>query len=155
MRPNTQYLNRRRRAFTLVDVIFSVLLLAMSSLTVAALIPTMARGQHMSDETSKATQIAAKEIELLRLVGYDNLTRERLEELGLIDVTEEPDMTFSTLPEDHAMGFSPASVLRDGRGVVEVYDVDPVVREVVVTVYWTSAAGKPRSVSLTTMVGKY
>lgn len=155
MRPNTQYPNRRRRAFTLVDVIFSVLLLAMSSLTVAALIPTMARGQHMSDETSKATQIAAKEIELLRLVGYDNLTRERLEELGLIDVTEEPDMTFSTLPEDHAMGFSPASVLRDGRGVVEVYDVDPVVREVVVTVYWTSAAGKPRSVSLTTMVGKY
>jgi type II secretory pathway pseudopilin PulG len=155
MRPKRSNPNRRRRAFTLVDVIFSVLLLAMGSLTVAALMPTMARGQHMSDETSKATQIAAKEIELLRLVGYDNLTRERLEELGLIDVTEEPDMTFSTLPEDHAMGFSPASVLRDGRGVVEIYDVDPVVREVIVTVYWTSAAGKPRSVSLTTMVGKY
>lgn len=155
MCPKRSNPNRRRRAFTLVDVIFSVLLLAMGSLTVAALIPTMARGQHMSDETSKATQIAAKEIELLRLVGYDNLSRERMEELGLIDVTEDPEMTFSTLPEDHAMGFSPASALLDGKGVVEIYDVDAAVREVVVTVYWTSAAGKPRSVSLTTMVGKY
>lgn len=109
----------------------------------------------MSDETSKATQIAAKEIELLRLVGYDNLERSQLEELGLIDITDDPEMTFTTLPEDHAMRFSPAAALREGRGVVEIYDVDPVVREVVVTVHWTSASGKPRSVSLTTMVGKY
>gem|GEM_PF-6692359 len=81
-----------------MDVIFSVLLLAMGSLTVAALMPTMARGQHMSDETSKATQIAAKEIELLRLVGYDNLERPLLEQLGLIDVTGDPEMTSRSCP---------------------------------------------------------
>ncbi|MCH8274330.1 MAG: hypothetical protein IH851_06035 [Armatimonadetes bacterium] len=138
-----------------MDVLVAFSVLVLLSLLTAALMPTLSRSQKMSDEMSKAVQIASREIELLRAAGYDNLNYDDLLALDLIDTwSGEGPFTFSNIPGDEATGFSMATMLQSGTSELEIFDVSDTLREVVVRVKWTSASGKARTTELTTLVGK-
>lgn len=145
---------RRCRGFSLLDAVIGLILLAITSLSIATLMPILSRSQHMSDEMSRAVQIATRQIEQLRLVGYNNLEYEPLFSLSLVDSWDgNGPMTFSRIPGDESTLFSVSSTLRDGVGELEILDVADDIRELVVRVKWTTASDNPQSIELTTLIG--
>ncbi|MCH8274327.1 MAG: hypothetical protein IH851_06020 [Armatimonadetes bacterium] len=137
------------------DALFALSVLVIATLSLAALMPTFSRSQHMSDEMSRAVQICSRQIEQLRLAGFDNLNHDALYSLGLADPWQgEGPMTFSRIPGEEAILFSVATSLRDGVGEMEIYDIGDGAREVIVRVEWTAASGKSRSEELTTVIGR-
>jgi type II secretory pathway pseudopilin PulG len=152
---------RRKRGFTLLDLLFGMFVLAVGSLSLAALLPVLSRSGHLSHAGSQAVQIASRQIEQLRIVKYENLVPEVLLQLGLVDtIQEDPEtgevvMRFSRIPGDDGTQFRVSSLLRDGIGEVRLEEPSPNVREVKVTVRWRSESGRPQEITLTTLVGRF
>jgi type II secretory pathway pseudopilin PulG len=155
MKHKKSHMRKRSRGFTLVDSMIGFLILAIGALAFCATVPVVSRSHHMADEQTKAVQIAQWQIEQVRQAGFLNLTFERLYPLGLVDDWDgDGPMTFTNAPVVHAGRFSPASQLRNGTGEMLIIDQSPDIREIRVTVKWTSPAGKSRSIELSTLVGK-
>ena len=148
-------MRKRSRGFTLVDSMIGFLILAIGALAFCATVPVVSRSHHMADEQTKAVQIAQWQIEQVRQAGFLNLSFERLYPLGLVDDWDgDGPMKFTNAPVVQAGRFSPSAQLRKGTGELEIVDQGSDIREIRVTVRWTSPAGKDRSVELTTLVGK-
>lgn len=148
--------SRTQKGFSVVDCLFAFLVLGIGSLSLMALLSTLGRSHYMSDEMSRAVQIATRQLEQLRIVKYENLEPEKLSSLGLIDPWDGTGpLTFSKLPGEEAVKFSVSHSLKKGIGEVEINDINDTVREVIVRVKWESPSGKTRSVELSTVVGKY
>jgi len=146
---------RRQRGLTLIDTMIGMMILAMGALSFTALMPVMARGQKMSQEVSVANQIALRELENLRLLGYNSLEYTDIHATGLCDTySGSGPIMFSHVVQDEAKQLSAATSLKNGTGTVEISDVSANLRSVIVTVNWTSASNKSRSVALSTLVGK-
>lgn len=146
---------RRRRGMMLLDTMIGMMVLSIMSLAFCALMPVMARGQKMSQEVSVANLIAAREMENLRLVGYDNLNYATLRGLGLLDEwSGTGPYTFSNVAQDASRKLSAATSLKNGVGEVSISDASTVLKSVIVTVRWTSPKGTARSVSISTLVSK-
>lgn len=135
--------------------------LAVGSLSLAALMPVLSRSGHISHAGSQAVQIATRQIEQLRIAKYENLVPEVLLQLGLVEtIQEDPEtgeaiMRFSRIPGDDGTQFTVSNLLREGIGEVQLRDVAPNVREVSVTVRWRSESGRPQDITLTTLVGRF
>ncbi|HWP30281.1 MAG TPA: hypothetical protein VNK96_00940 [Fimbriimonadales bacterium] len=147
---------RHEKGFSVVDCLFAFLVLGIGSLSLMALMSTLGRSHYMSDEMSRAVQIASRQLEQLRIVKYENLEPEKLSSLGLIDPWDgSGPLTFSKLPGEEAVKFSVSHSLKKGIGEVEINDVSDTVREVIVRVKWEAPSGKTRSVELSAIIGKY
>ncbi len=122
----------------------------------AASLPTLARSAAMADENSKATQLAARMIEQLRLARFENLNYSTLRGLGLVDEwSGSGPYTFTNIAVDGSIGFSPAKALKNGKGEIEIRDVNVNLKTVVVRIRWTAASRASRIVELETAVGRY
>jgi len=149
-------MRRTGKGFSVVDCLFAFLVLGIGSLALMALLSTLGRSQYMSDEMSRAVQIATRQLEQLRIVKYENLEPAKLASLGLIDPWNgSGPLTFSKLPGEETVKFSVSHSLKKGIGEVEITDISDRVREVIVRVKWEAPSGQARSVELSTIIGKY
>ncbi len=143
---------RRKRAFSLVEVLTASFLVALCAVVLAASIPTATKSRLKAAYTGLALSLAQKELEAIRARGYPNLSGEQLANLGLLDSSTPVEAnTFSFTNVDHPLFDSPAAVLPEGRGLVKIEQADLDLRRVVVTVEWKEN-GRSRSVSLATLV---
>lgn len=146
---------RRQRGMTLIDTMIGMFILSIGALSFCALMPIMARGQKMSQEVSVANQIATRELENLRLLGFNSLNATDIYSVGLCEAySGSGPIIFSHVVQDEAKRLSAATALKNGVGEVTITDVSANLRSVIVTVNWTSASNKSRTLSLSTLVGK-
>ncbi len=145
----------------MLDLLFGMFILAIGSLSLAALLPVLSRSGHLSHSGSQAVQIASRQIEQLRIAKYENLVPETLLQLGLVETlqidpeTGEAVMRFSRIPGDDGTQFTVSNLLREGIGEVRLREPAPNVREVKVTVRWRSESGRPQEINLTTLAGRF
>lgn len=147
---------KKKRGFTLLDAMIGFMVMAFLSLGFVTVTTVLRKSQHMSDDASKAVQIAQRQIEQLRLVGFDNLTYAGLQSLDLLDDWDgEGPFTFSKISIEQATQFSPSAALHDGVGELYIDDIDDNSKKITVIVHWKNKVGEKQSVELETIIGRY
>src|SRR5947209_1236365 len=76
---------RKRRAFTLIEVLFAVFLVVVCAFIVAATMPISNASRAKASDMDKAMGVAQKELESIRGLGFANLTPTQLASHGLVD----------------------------------------------------------------------
>lgn len=143
---------KRRRGFSLVEVLIAIFLVVMCSMIVVATMPVATASREKADLMSKATGIAQKQLEALRGVGYPNLVPSQMFNFGLIDnVAPVATNTYSFTNADTAVFDSPALVLPNGVGRVMIEQVDFDLRRVTVWVTYNDR-GTTRTSRLATLI---
>lgn len=143
---------RRKRGFTLAEVLIAVFITALCAVLVAATMPTANRSRLKADLTSKAVGLAQKQLEAIRGLGYANVTPSQLLVYGLIDSTSTVTTdTYAFTNTDNAKLDNPSRILPTGVGLVKVENPENEMRRVTVTVTWVDN-GRNRSFSVGTLV---
>lgn len=139
-------------AFSLIEVLFAVFLIALCAIVVSASMPLANKARMRADQYNKALGLAQKQLEAIRGKGYANATASQLLSLGLIDsTTTVATNTYAFTNTDSAALDNPARILPSGTGTVLVEQADLDLRRVVVTVNWIDR-GTTRQVQLGTLV---
>lgn len=141
----------RRRAFTLMEVVLSIFLLAVVAVIFGALFPIGQRLSGGAKWRAQALMLAERRMEAVKLLGYGNLTYDGLRAYGLIDASPNTS-PFSFTNTDDASNESPAKMLPQGTGQIVVEDVAWDVKRVIVRVGWRDANGRRQTVELRTLV---
>lgn len=142
----------RRRASTLIEVLFASFLVALCASVLAASIPTATKCRLKATYSGLALSLAQKELEAIRTRGYPNVSGGQLASLGLLDSAAPVGTdTFSFTNVDLPLHDSPSRVLPEGQGFVMIEQVDLDLRRVIVRVEWTES-GQRRSLTLGTLV---
>lgn len=141
----------RRRAFTLMEVVLSIFLLAVVAVIFGALFPIGQRLSGGAKWRAQALMLAERRMEAVKLLGYNNLTYDGLRAYGLIDASPNTS-PFSFTNTDDASNESPARLLPQGTGQIVVEDVTWDVRRVIVRVNWQDISGRTQTVELRTLV---
>lgn len=141
----------RRRAFTLIEVVLSIFLLAVVAVIFGALFPIGQRLSGGAKWRAQALMLAERRMEAVKLLGYGNLTYGGLRAYGLIDASPNTS-PFSFTNTDGASNESPAKMLPQGTGQIVVEDVAWDVKRVIVQVGWRDANGRTQTVELRTLV---
>ncbi|MEJ5252863.1 MAG: prepilin-type N-terminal cleavage/methylation domain-containing protein [Chthonomonadetes bacterium] len=141
----------RRRAFTLMEVVLSIFLLAVVAVIFGALFPIGQRLSGGAKWRAQALMLAERRMEAVKLLGYGNLTYDGLRAYGLIDASPNTS-PFSFTNTDDASNESPAKMLPQGTGQIVVEDVAWDVKRVIVRVGWRDANGRTQTVELRTLV---
>ncbi len=130
---------RNQAAFTLVEVVFSVFVIAMCAMIVASTMPVAAMSRTKADLLTRASDIAEKEMESIRGEGFSNATPTQLASLGLIDSsTPVATNTYSFTNVDTGLFDNPAKVLPQGTGSVQLTNLSLGTVQIVVTVNYMS-----------------
>lgn len=128
---------KKKRGFTLVEVLFAIFLVVICALIVAATMPIANVSRAKATDLDKAMGLAQKQLEAIRGVGYPNDTPTQLAAHGLIDSTSPVGAnTYSFTNSDSSNLDNPASVLTGGTGTVTIEQVGVDLRRVTVTVRW-------------------
>ncbi len=143
---------RRLKGMSYVEVMLALFLMTASIAIVASTMPlsTIARGK--ADLYNKAQNLAQKELERVRALGYPNATATQLVSNGLIDsATATSGTTYSWTNVDASASHSPAIVLPSGAGQLTLEQVDTDLRRITVTVSY-SDRGKALTYSTGTLI---
>lgn len=145
--------NQKKRGFSLLEVLFAMILVATSVVIVGSAMPTANGSRHRADLNNKATSMAQKVLEAVRGLGYASLTPDMLFAAGMIDSKEpaEGEDTYSFHLYDKTVFDNPALILPEGEGYITVQQADLDLRSVVIEVRYEDR-GSPRSVQLGTLV---
>ncbi len=146
----------KRSGALFIEVLLGITILSMGAAAFFSLYPTMTRSERLAREESLAGQLTTRYIEHIQLLRPAELTYSNLEGLGLID--ENPTSlpySFSNIPLDEASGYSPARLLRDGTGEIDVDDIAGGSKLVTITLEWTSASGVQRTFVTGTVLGAF
>lgn len=122
------------------------------------LVPVTDQAQRIAREDALASQLCNRFIEQLRLLKPKDVTYTTLTQLNLVDANSEPASAtyyFSHIPLDDASKYSPAELLKNAVGTLRIVDLPDNAKELRVTMVWTSASGKSRSVKTGTILGGY
>jgi hypothetical protein len=142
------------RGFMLIDVMIATFLVVLLALGFFALHSASTRSAKAGEDYSRAIALAQREIEQLRLVGYNNLGYSQLYSLSLVDGTPNTSpYSFDHVVIDDGSKFSAATALKDGHGRLTIWNINDQVKGVEVQVTWTSQAGNTRNVTLGTAIG--
>ena len=76
---------RRRRGFTIMEVVLAMTVFLMMTIMFAAAFPLTVRAAQFSSNYAQATQLAQHKIDQLRAVGYGSLNGAALAGTGIID----------------------------------------------------------------------
>ena len=147
---------RRNRGALLIDVLIGMVMLVLSTLALMSLFPVIMRGQHISEDQSKAVQMVSRLIEHLQMLPADDLNAETLTSLNLIDAGQTfPPYSFTHIPLDEASMYSPAQVLRDANGTINVTPLPDGSARVDILLTYTSEAGTAQQIQTGTIVGSF
>ncbi|MCH7945723.1 MAG: hypothetical protein IIC73_06890, partial [Armatimonadetes bacterium] len=112
---------RRNRGALLIDVLMGMVMLMLATLTLMSLFPVIMRGERISEDQTKAVQMVSRVVEHLQMLPADDLNAATLTSLNLIDQGQTfPPYSFTHIPLDEASMYSPAQVLRDANGTINV-----------------------------------
>ncbi len=145
-----QTLLRGRRGVMLIDAMIGVMMLALVAMIFAAALNGAALSRGMADGQTKAVIILGRQMESIRNVGYANLNYTSLLYYGLIDGSSTTS-PYSFTNAGQVISDQVSNILKDGAGTVQITDVTDTIRQVTVTVSWSSHTGT-RSVSATTQL---
>lgn len=144
----------RRSGFTLVEVLFAIFVISMCALIVACTMPVATMSKVRGDYLTRASDIAEKEIEGIRGAGFANAAPNGLLTAGLIDSsTPIATNTYSFTNVDNAVYDSPAKVLPQGTGTVQITNLSLGETQIVVTVTYVFN-GQTKNVTTGTVVTK-
>lgn len=142
----------KRRAFSLIEILFAVFITAAVAALLAATMPIATSSRVKADLNNKATTLAQKEMEAVRGLGYANLTASSISANGLIDSTSAVSAnTYAFTNVDGASKDSPATVLPEGKGFITITQPDIDLRAITVEVTYRQN-GRTQSVKLSTLV---
>jgi type II secretory pathway pseudopilin PulG len=126
---------RKRRGFSLIEVLIAVFLVITCMLIVIATMPLATASRAKATLSTRAIGLAQKELEALRGAGYPNLTPTQMYAYGLIDNTTPVTTNTYRFTSADALAYdSPANVLPSGTGTVLVEQLDFDLRRVTITV---------------------
>ncbi len=144
------------RGALLVDVLIGMVILVMATLTLMSLFPVIKRGEMMSEDESKAVQMVSRMIEHIQMLPADDLNAQTLTGLNLIDQGQAfPPYSFTNIPLDDASMYSPAQVLRDANGTLNVTPLPDGSARVDILLTYTSEAGTTQQIQTGTVVGSF
>jgi len=147
---------RRNRGALLVDVMLGIFMLVIATLTLMSLFPMIKRGEQMSKDESMAIQMVSRLIEHLQMLPADDLNAQTLTSLNLIDAGQTfPPYSFTHIPLDEASMYSPAQVLRDANGTINVTPLPDGSARVDLLLTYTSESGKTEQIKTGTIVGSF
>ena len=142
----------RKRAFSLIEVLLAIFLVALSALLVGATMPVASVSRAKANFQDKAMGMAQKQLEAIRGLGYSNASPTQLFSYGLIDSTSAiAANTYSFTNSDSTSLDNPSRILPSGSGKVMIEQVDLDLRRVTVTVSW-SDRGTVKSYVLGTLI---
>src|SRR5579862_7972616 len=145
---------RTRRGAILIDILIGMFILSMGAVAYYALMPVISRSQEISQQESKAGQMAARVTEQFNMLKPSEVTQSTLSGLNLIDAGQGAQpWTFSHIPLDDGTDYSPAKVLRNGVGTITTTNIDHGSILVAVSISWQSPSGKARTYTTGTVVG--
>ena len=121
---------RRTRGFSLIEVVVSMLLLAVAVLVFVALYPSASKSSRMTSRYTQALGVVQHKVDQLRAFGYGRLNFTDLRQVLSIDATP------TTCPYRFDGVDQVSSVLPGAVGTITVTDVGANLREVVVAVSW-------------------
>ncbi len=124
--------------FSLIEILFGIFIVALCATVLSATMPTANQSRVKANNVSKAINLAQKQMEAIRCVGYASITPERLTTLGLLDSQApiEPN-TFSFSNVDNGIFDNPSTVLTAGTGTVLIRQSNLDIKEVTIVVAWT------------------
>lgn len=147
---------RKSRGIILMDALFGIAIFVLGALAFYGLMPVIHRSQEIAQQESKAAQIVARVTEELSMLKPSQVTTATLTQIGVIDAgqTAAP-WTFSNIPLDDGTSYSPAKMLRNGKGTISIATIDKGSVLATVTLTWRSPSGKSESLTAGTVVGGY
>lgn len=140
----------------LLDALVGVFVLAVGTMSVFSLVPTAQRAQSLATEEARAANMSTRMLEQLQQLKPSEINASVLTQLGLIDTGQGASpYSFAHVPLDDATGMSPAKALRGGAGSIAVTPIAANSVRIDLTMTWTSASGKARTLRSGTIVGGY
>jgi prepilin-type N-terminal cleavage/methylation domain-containing protein len=143
---------RTQRAFTLTEVLFALFLVTITALIMASALPMGHHSRQRADRRIRAAELAQRELEEMRNVGYPNLTPAQLYASGLLDSTGHATNGYPFTNVHSAQGDAVANVLPSGQAWAEVTQIGLDTRSLIITVQWNEN-GQIRTVKMATLVG--
>ncbi len=124
----------RYAAFSLLEVMVAIILVAMAGVMFTALIPTAAKTSKMVGNYSQACSIIQHKVDQLRAVGYGRLNYLELKNASIID----PE------PSEHPFHFTQVDGLGElfvnPNGTINIEDWDANTKKVTISLTWTGSA---------------
>ena len=142
---------RRKNGAILIDAMLGIYLLAILGLMFAATTMAAVSACTSADQRTKATMIVNRELESLKTLGYGEMTYNGLYFYGII--SQNPTSQHYEFANIGSATDRVSAVLPSGKGFITIFDVSATVRQVTVTVTWTSRTGD-RSVSASTKLAE-
>jgi len=145
-------MRRNQRAFSLIENLFGIFLVAVAAAVMAATLPIANSSRARADLLNKATGIAQKHLELIKNAGYQNATPSNLYNLGLLDSpAPASNGMYPFTNVDNGAYDAPSQVLPDGKGFVGITPVSTDLVEVTVLLTWTDR-GQNKSLTVSTFL---
>lgn len=143
---------RLRRGFTFAETLLSVFIVASAATIVGATMPVATMSKTKAAYGSLAANYAQKQIEQMKMLGYQNLNATRLSAAGLIDsATPTSGTTFSMANTDNAFGGHVGAILPSGTASMTLTQEANELRRIVIIVNWNER-GNTRSYTVGTLV---
>lgn len=124
---------RARRAFTLIEVMIAMMIIASGAVILYAVAPMAAKTGKMVGNYQQAASIVQHKIDQLRGVGYGRLVYDELLDAGIIDATPNAS------PYNFAGVDALTTVYKTATGTVQIVDFNANVKRITVTLTWSGA----------------
>lgn len=143
---------KSRRGTGLVDIIVMIFLLATAGVIFSATFPTAVSCSRQAQEYKLATAIAQRKMEQLRGMEYQSITQSGLLMAQVIDESPASSPYSFTSTDDIRGALTPSAGLTNGVGTLEVTNIEPGIRYVVITITWDTVDNDTRSVKLASYI---
>jgi prepilin-type N-terminal cleavage/methylation domain-containing protein len=134
---------RKKRGYTLLEVIVALGLVATGTLAFGAMVPMSARSSRMNANYQQAVSLLQHKIDQCRAVGWGRLTYTELQNAGIIDASPV------TSPYSYATVDTLTSIYPSATGTLQVSDYNSDIRQVTVTLTWTGSPVRQGNGTLT------
>ncbi|MBL1149878.1 MAG: hypothetical protein HND42_06675 [Armatimonadetes bacterium] len=146
---------RHVRAYSLAETLFAVFLIAICGLIIGSTLPVANASRARADMLNKATEIAQKQMEAVKGLGYANLNATALASAGLLDSTVPDGSGYLRFDNVDSTAYgAPWQILPSGKGRLRIQQVRNDLRSITVRVEWTERNGV-RFVQLTNYLGEF
>lgn len=139
----------RRRGVTLVEIMAGVFILAMTTITAAALLPLTAQLRTNSGDYTHAASLVQRKLEQIRALDAAHITAGELQTAGVIDTTNTASgaNTYSFTAVDAV-----ATELKQGAGTIQLTNTGTDLVRIDVALTWRGLRGKAEQTDATTFV---
>jgi type II secretory pathway pseudopilin PulG len=124
-----------RRAFTLVEVMFGVVLCGFAVATLSSVIPLATKGQRASREYLQMADIAQAKMDRLKDLGYGRLNKDEISAATIGTETAMSDVYQFTLTTG-------VDAVTNATGKITISDYSPNIKRVVVGIKWKSGGAQ-------------